>query len=310
MIPIILVVSYYINLQIDTIHLQTSYDTKLQESAKEAISALEINTVQWNPNFSNLADSKRRDVQASINTFLNSLANKMEIGGTSKEYMLNYVPAIAYTMYDGYYTYGNDRTYNYKEDENGAAEISTTGQLQNGARVALRDNNNNDITYTHLLQSFTPYSETLTSKTNENIVVTINYTLDNYVRVYYSDSSDPFAIRYNEYEGYLIDTDSIINKVDINNMTYNGYKITNGENLSERIDDNEGIFTYVYDENNNKIYFNSSGNPFKLDSNNEKISLSDLQTTIYKKIIDNTTGKIYRQALNVGSERKNNRKYL
>ena len=51
-IPIILIVSYYISLQVDTINMQTAYNTKLLESTKEAIEAFEINTVEWNDAYS------------------------------------------------------------------------------------------------------------------------------------------------------------------------------------------------------------------------------------------------------------------
>ena len=104
-IPVILLLSYYISLQIDTINMQTAYDQKLRESTKDAIGAFEINTVEWNEAYSELGDSKRRDINASINTFINSLANNIGVSGTSKEYLIEHIPAIAYTLYDGYYIY-------------------------------------------------------------------------------------------------------------------------------------------------------------------------------------------------------------
>ena len=48
MLPIMLVMSYYIQMQIDTITLQTTYDSKLIAATKDAIEAFEINTVEWN----------------------------------------------------------------------------------------------------------------------------------------------------------------------------------------------------------------------------------------------------------------------
>ena len=109
-IPLILIISYYISLQIDTVNMQTSYNTKLLESTKEAIEAFEINTVEWNEAYSETADSKRRDIMASINTFTTSFANNLGIGGAIKEDILAYIPAIAYTLYDGYYTYSPAHT--------------------------------------------------------------------------------------------------------------------------------------------------------------------------------------------------------
>ena len=104
-LPVLLILGYYISLQIDTINMQTAYNTKLLESTKEAVEAFEINTVEWNEEHSNTADSKRRDVVASINTFTTSLANNLGVAGTSKDYMMSRIPAIAYTLYDGYYIY-------------------------------------------------------------------------------------------------------------------------------------------------------------------------------------------------------------
>ena len=88
-IPLILITSYYISLQIDTINMQTAYNAKLLDSTKEAIDAFEINTVEWNANYSETADSKRRDVMASINTFINSFANNFIPAGFSITRSLN-----------------------------------------------------------------------------------------------------------------------------------------------------------------------------------------------------------------------------
>jgi hypothetical protein len=118
MIPLLLIVSYYVGLQIDTMNKQTSYDVKLQESTGEAITALEINSVEWNSNFAELQDSKRRDVSASITTLLRSLANKMGVSGISKEHIEAYVPAVVYTMYDGYYMYSNAEVPEIQTDSN------------------------------------------------------------------------------------------------------------------------------------------------------------------------------------------------
>ena len=44
-VPLILVLSYYIGLQVDTIELQTEYDSKLLDSTYDAMAAFELNTV-------------------------------------------------------------------------------------------------------------------------------------------------------------------------------------------------------------------------------------------------------------------------
>ena len=109
-IPIILMVSFYLSLQIDTLNMQASYNTKLLESSKDAIEAFEMTTVELNEENSEISDVKRKNVLASINTFISSFANNLGIGGTSTEYMLAYIPAVAYTLYDGYYIYSPAET--------------------------------------------------------------------------------------------------------------------------------------------------------------------------------------------------------
>ena len=228
-IPILLVVSYYIGLQIDTINKQTAYDTKLQEATGEAISALEINTVEWNPKFSELQDSKRRDVTASINTFVKSISNKMGVAGTANEYTLNYIPAVVYTLYDGYYMYSNSDVPDVNIDDNGQIGLAENGEPQY----------NGNTEYKHVLQSFTPYSETLTKVNDDDEIITLNYTLDNFVRVYGKlDENGDRKKETIDYEGYLtqngkITIDVVSNK--INKVTYYEKELTQGESLSEQI---------------------------------------------------------------------------
>ena len=104
-IPIVFIFSLYLNLETKTITMQTAYDEKLIEATKEAMEAFEINTVEWNSEYSSLANSKRQDLTSTINVFSSSLADKMGMSGSSKENILIYVPAIVFTMYDGYYIY-------------------------------------------------------------------------------------------------------------------------------------------------------------------------------------------------------------
>ena len=168
-LPILLIVSYYIGLQIDTINRQTAYDVKLQEATGEAISALEINSVEWNQKYSDLQDSKRRDVAASITTFVRSISNKMGLTNNANEYTLNYIPAAVYTMYDGYCLYANADTPEIQKDPNtNQAVLLDNGEVNYGS------DNMYNYSYGHILQSYTPYSETLT---NGNNVITINYSM-------------------------------------------------------------------------------------------------------------------------------------
>ena len=78
-IPIMLVTAYYMSLQATTVNMQTAYNSKILESAKQAIEAYEINTTEWNAQFNQHGDSQRRDVMAAINTYTTSFANSLGI---------------------------------------------------------------------------------------------------------------------------------------------------------------------------------------------------------------------------------------
>ena len=79
MLPISMVISEYIQTQIDTIHLQTLYTSKLQTATHDAIKAFQLNTL--NNKYSTVSDSKIRDIEASISTFYNSLGVELGASG-------------------------------------------------------------------------------------------------------------------------------------------------------------------------------------------------------------------------------------
>ena len=219
-IPLIVILSYYLNLQQKTLKLQAEYDTKLAESTKEGIKAFEVNTVDWSEWVSEVSSKKIRDnVQATVNTFLTSLANNLNISGTAKEYMLNYIPAIAVTMYDGYYIYAPTYVPVTVEDENGVqlfydiesgnknkvSQDSEKGMILYEAKGGgetyyyeylddaqqrqtqtlpnlTTDINKAKMEYRHTLNNKIAYSARYKDDNRTDIVV--NYTLDNRIYVY------------------------------------------------------------------------------------------------------------------------------
>ncbi len=185
MLPVIILLSYYIDTQIDTIALQNSYDTKLLNATYDAIVAFELNTV--NNNYSTNAESLRRDINASVNTFTKSLANNFGVSGYGSNYMLPYIPALVYTLYDGYYIY--------------APMPNTT--IEN-------ENEDAKTTYEHTLKPYVYYTARYKSGTDTDFV--INYSLDNYIVLYGNIKGD-----YHSKAGYLIYSDKFDGKVDINN---------------------------------------------------------------------------------------------
>lgn len=102
-LPLILVLTYYIQLQVDTIDLQSQYDTKLLDSTYDAMSSFEINTA--NEDLSSVSDSLRTIIDASANVFMNTLATNFGMSNASKSYIEPSIPALLYTLYDGYYIY-------------------------------------------------------------------------------------------------------------------------------------------------------------------------------------------------------------
>ena len=102
-IPIILVTSYFISLQVNTIRLESSYDEKLLNATYDAMTAFELNTA--NEDLSSVSDSLRSIIDASNNIFFNTLCTNLGISNASKSFVQPYIPAILYTLYDGYYIY-------------------------------------------------------------------------------------------------------------------------------------------------------------------------------------------------------------
>lgn len=266
MIPIILVVSYYIGLQINTITMQKNYTVKLQTAAKDSIQALEINTVEWNSASSNLADSKRRDVLAAINTFTTSLANGMGIGGAGKGRIQTYIPAIVYTMYDGYYIYSASLMKDQDTTSEGLTQFNEDGTIKS----------NETSSYQYILKPYSPYSARYASA-NRSIDVTVNYTLDNYIRVYGTVDGE-----YQTKEGYLVVCDSNSNEGvnNVKNGIISGIEYREAEIKPETLKENvyaDGYvkeYPYIYDQYDNKLYWDGNErNYFSVDKNNKKVYL-------------------------------------
>lgn len=205
-VPIILVTSSYLQLQISYVNAQANYDSVLSNAAYDAIKAFQIN--ELNSNTQNIAEEKIRDVEASVNTFYNSLATNFGQAGYSQEELSGYIPALVYTLYDGYYIYTK---------YNNIAEVDdTTGDT-------VIDLNSNDST--DGLKPFVYYSARYVEGQNEAI---INYTLDNYITVFLSGPKATDG--YETFSGYLVNP----NDITISGSTYR-YKGINivEENLSE-----------------------------------------------------------------------------
>lgn len=222
-IPIVLVMSLYIQVQINYVNLQSNYDTILNNATYDAIKAFQIN--ELNSMTQNIAQEKIRDVEASVTTFYNSLATNFGQSGYSEEELQSYIPALVYTLYDGYYIYTK---YNNVVTENNTINLEST-ESETG------------------LKPYVYYSARY-KKGNKDIV--INYTLDNYITVFYSNGSNT----YETYSGFLIDT----SKTNAAGTTYDGISIDD-EALAEvnrtSFENNQANpqkVNYTYFTNNNR----------------------------------------------------------
>ena len=247
-VPISIVMSSYINGQIDAIKLQTAYDTSLISATYDAVTAFQINTT--NNKYSSISDSKIRDIEAAINTFYNSLNTSMRDYALAATDLEGYIPAILFTLYDGYYIYTSyDNVY------------STSGEGED-EKVSIDLNGNN---YQNGLKPYIYYSAEYKLQ-NGNIIV-VNYTLDNEITVY-GDFGGTQG--YVTKSGYLINPD-LVSNIDTNakTLTYDGVRIE-PEILTEHlitIDNQEtgatgeGDYRYIF-YNNDKIYqdHDSNGN--------------------------------------------------
>ncbi len=318
-IPVMLLLSYFLSLQTDTIGMQTEYHSKQLDASKDAIDAFEINTVEWNSAYSTVANSKRRDVMASINTFTTSFSNSIGIAGISKQELLAYIPAIAVTLYDGYYIYTPAETKQIVKNENGIAVFMNEGiktrinkkykdedkgkilylandgyeegiytyEKTDGTEVSQKytlDPNKAKTEYAHILKPYATYSARYV-KEDEKIDIVVNYTLDNYITIYGTVNGN-YVIK----SGYLIDTAST-------------EKITEPENLKELVwydglGNTPKEFTYIYASDNTKVYFDGA-TLFQVDANNKKTNLSE-KSAMYKEIVLSNGTSVY-QALNNGA---------
>lgn len=270
-IPIIIVSSYYVTQQQETLKMQASYDLKLGEATREAIKAYEINTVEW----ADKKENTRDHALAVMNVFTTSLANQLNISGTAKEYMENYIPAMAMTMYDGYYIYApayvpvtlktkdgtqlfydmeNDLLTTESEDYISGRDFEIIYEPEEGYGLTMNYTYTTDENiekqeevkfvigteyakkkYEHTLTNQIPYSEIYSAG---NINVAINYTLDNLVYIYGNINGN-----YVEKKGYLLNFgETTLNSIP-QVLEDAPDTLKNGSNLSINYDDGTTDYT-------------------------------------------------------------------
>ena len=285
-LPISMVLSYYIGTQIDSIKVQKTYSSKLLTATYDAIKSFQLNTI--NNKYSSISDSKIRDIEASISTFYNSLGTELGATGYSEEDLQQFIPAILYTMYDGYYIYGkyyNDSSPVPEYNDDGSIKINpTTG----GQEISYGD-------YQYGLRPYIYYSCRYKYGTSDFIV---NYTLDNTITVYGTingsyttksgalikpDSVNESTIQLGNYS-YRDSTNNLHTVEYAKYIEYDGISI-NMEILQEQLiilDDNNfpSMNTYEYTNySNRRIYMDESG--YFWNNKNKKQYITDIETLAY-----------------------------
>lgn len=242
-LPISIVLSYYIQTQTDTLVLQTTYQTKLNDSTYDAIAAYQMNSLNTQKVS---GESVKSYVLASVNTFFTTLATNLGMSSASKQMILPYVPAILFTTYDGYYIYSPTYMAKVATNPDTGVALLTSGKKENvylkkGQNVEASDDIETDgvtvkwsdtkftinpddtnVQYetSYMLKPFIYYSS---QYKDNDFNFTVSYSLDNYITLYgkKSNNRDEEPINANVWK---VDTSSTAKAVT-EEFTKSGYLI-------------------------------------------------------------------------------------
>lgn len=276
-VPISMAMSQYIQTQIKTIELQSAYKANLDDATHSALMAFQVNAA--NNKYSSISDSKIRDVEASINTFYNTLGTSMQLYIKSRETLASFIPAILFTLYDGYYIYSSyDNIYTSTgEGENKKVEIKSTKNYLDG------------------LRPYIYYS--CKYKLSDGNIVVVNYTLDNAITIYGNVDGSGYQTR----SGYLINTDYVRNiNENAKTLEYGKPGSTvkiEPEELTEHLliieDDgftvSERDYPYII-YRNQKVYYDEATNDYFWYVNNKKSFLQSENANLQRYIEENGVG--------------------
>lgn len=241
-LPISMVLASYTQSRVTTISLQSKYDSKLKDATYDALKAYQLNSL--NDNTSEYANSKIRDIKASVNTFFNSIATNFSTAGYSKTTLQNYVPAVVYTMYDGYYIYSpytntwktDTANQNIKDEMTTQIPTQSSGTYEEGKTL-------------YGLKPYIYYSCRYKSGDDNDIVIT--YSLDNYIAIQGKIGGKTVS-KY----GYVL---SDINVISDEEVTYKGITINTENGYTENVMVNGTVGTYkCIKKNGTKYYWDDS----------------------------------------------------
>ena len=203
-LPISLVLSVYTGNLITVANKQADYDSTLLNSTYDSVRAYQMNTLH--NSYESATNSKVRDINAAINSFFNSLAAGFSSSGLGKQELKEYIPAMLYTLYDGYYVYG---AYDNVASASDKIEYSKKYNLSRKE---------------YGLKPYIYYSCEYADK-NGNYDLIVNYTLDNYITVTGSYRDKDGIMKNIAQSGYYI---------NYNNMQVNMQPDGNPANFSDK----------------------------------------------------------------------------
>ncbi len=249
-LPMSILLEEYTSNQIKTIQLQTSYDNRLTGATYDAIKAFQLN--MSNSSTSDIANSKIRDLTAATNVFYNSLANAMNMSGYGEDVLQNYVPALVYTLYDGFYIYSNyENTLTGFDEEDKV--VNDNGTPSNPSDDIIEDRYFDDDTEyipgddLYGMKPYVYYSCRYKIDNNNDFVIT--YSLDSYITI--QGIIDGNVVNDS---GYLLNG---IEKDASGTIEYRGvgiprYENSIGQNVYDKDNQNDSI-TVNFDTDNDGI---------------------------------------------------------
>ena len=271
-LPISLILGIYIDNQVETLRLQISYDSKLNNATYDALKTFQLNTI--NNSVSDLPESKIKDIEASANSFFNSIASNFNMPGYTRDVLKENVPALVYTMYDGYYIYSdyiNTITEDDYENEHVVDDVTVQASTYRDGQAISG------------LKSYVYYSCRYQPNTSSDFVIT--YSLDNYITIKGIINNNPVDIA-----GYLID--KIGNEAG--DISYRNVTITTEGILQEKLVESDGTLgSYNYQKVNGvKYYYDDDAKKWFSMLNSERIYTDD----VYQSGYNESARKYYFQA--------------
>lgn len=193
-LPISIILEEYTKSRVDTIKLQAQYDSKLNSSTYDAIKAYQLNN--FSSSESALVNSRMRDIKAAANSFFTSLGNNFSDLGYTKNNLEAYVPAIVFTMYDGYYIYSPyTNTLSMTEKQSSAYKGKIKEYVNVPDQITKYAGTDGEDLYG--VKPYIYYSARYSDGSSNDIVIT--YSLDNYVSIV-----GKLDGKYENVGGYLI----------------------------------------------------------------------------------------------------------